>query len=86
MEEFSRMGIVILNKLVSILVIIVGTYFLIYHRKLGHETAESLKNKILPLKKATPIEYSIVYLIIGIILSIVGILSLFGVIHIKGPF
>lgn len=80
------MGIVSLNKLVSIIVIIVGTFFLIYHRKLGHETAESLQNKILPLKKATPKEYSIVYLISGIILSLVGILSLFEAIHIKGPF
>jgi len=80
------MGIAILNKLANILVIVVGIYFLIYHRKLGHKTAESLRNKILPLKKATPKEHSIIYLIGGIILSFLGILGLFGVIHIKGPF
>jgi hypothetical protein len=80
------MGTDMLNNLASILVIVVGAYFLIYHNKLGRETAESLRNKILPLKKATPKEYSIVFLIGGIILSLVGILSLFGVIHIKGPF
>ncbi len=80
------MGTDILNKLAYILVIVVGVYFLIHHRKLGNETAESLRNKILPLKKVTPKEYSILYLIFGIMLSLVGILSLFGVIHIKGPF
>jgi uncharacterized membrane protein len=62
----------ILNKLAIILVIVVGTYFLIYHRKLGRETAESLRNKILPLKKPTPKEYSIIYLVGGIILCLVG--------------
>ena len=67
-------------------VIVVGGYLVIYHDKLGREIAESLRDKILPLKKATPKEYSISYLILGMILSLVGILSLFGLIHIKGPF
>jgi len=80
------MGIDALNKLAIIMVVFVGVYLVIYHAKLGRETAESLQNKILPLKKATPKEYSIVYLIGGAILSLVGILSLFGIIHIKGPF
>jgi len=81
--ELSRMGIDMVNKLASILVIVMGAYFLIYHDKLGRETFESLRNKILPLKKATPREYSIVYLVGGIILSLVGVLTLFGVIHFK---
>ncbi len=72
-----------LDKLAGILVIVVGAYFIIYHDKLGRETAEHRRNKILPFKKATPKEYSIVYLIGGIILSLVGILTLFGVIHFK---
>ena len=80
------MGIDALNKLAIMLMIFIGVYLIIYHDKLGRETAESLQNKILPLKKATPKEYSIVYLIGGVILSLVGILSLFGIIHIKGPF
>jgi len=50
------MGIGVLNKLVIILMIFLGAYLIIYHDKLGRETAESLKNKILPLKKATPKE------------------------------
>ncbi len=75
-----------LNKMVNILVIAVGVYLVIFHDKLGRETAESLRDKILPLKKATPKEYSIVYLIIGIILCLVGALALFGVIRSKGPF
>jgi len=66
--------------------IVIGAYLIIYHDKLGCETAEDLRNKILPLKKATPKEYSIIYLVGGIILCLVGVLALFGVIHIKGPF
>ena len=75
-----------LNKLVTIVMIVIGAYFIIYHDKLGRETAEDLRNRILPLKKATPKEYSIIYLVGGIILCLVGVLALFGVIHIKGPF
>ena len=80
------MGTDILNKLVNILVIVVGAYFLIYHRKLGKETAESLRNKILPLKKAAQenIQSSIYYS--ESFFGLVGILALFGVIRIKGPF
>jgi fucose permease len=74
-----------LNKLVNILVIAVGSYLVISHDKSGRETAESLRDKILPLKKATPKEYSTIDLIIGIILCLVGTLALFGVIRIKGP-
>ena len=77
------MGIDMLNKLASMLLIGVGAYFIICHDKLGRETAEYRRNKILPLKKATPKEYSIVYLVGGIILSLVGVLTLFGVIHFK---
>jgi fucose permease len=76
----------VLNKLATILVVVMGAYLVIYHGKLGRWTAESLQDKMLPLKKATPKEYSIVHLIIGIILCLVGVLALFGVIHIKGPF
>jgi hypothetical protein len=85
-EELSGMGIDMLNKLVTIVMSVIGTYFIIYHDKLGRETAECRRNKILPFKKATPKEYSISFLIGGIILSLAGILSLLGVIHIKGPF
>ena len=77
------MDIDILNKLASILVIVVGAYFIFYYNKLGRETAEYRRNKILPLKKATPKEYSIIFLIGGIILSLAGVLTLFGVIHFK---
>jgi len=78
------MRIDMLNKLASGLVIVVGGYLMIYHRRLGSETAGFRRNRLLPLgKKATPKEYSIVYLATGIILSLVGVLTLFGVIHFK---
>jgi hypothetical protein len=78
------MGIDMLDKLASMLVIVVGAYLIIYHRRLGSGTAEFRRNRLLPLgKKATPKEYSIVYLASGIILSLVGVLTLFGVIHLK---
>jgi hypothetical protein len=72
------------NKLVSILFILLGTHLIINHRKFGRETAESKRLKILPLKKASPKEYSIAYLVGGIIFALVGALVLLGVIHFKG--
>ena len=71
------------NKLVSILFIVLGGHLIINHRKFGRETAESQLRKILPLKKATAKEYSIVYLVGGIIFALAGALALLGVIHFK---
>jgi hypothetical protein len=75
-----------LNKLVSLLLIGIGAYAIIYHRKLGVRIAEHQRNKMLPFKKATAKECSITQLVGGIIFFLLGILSLFGIIHIKGPF
>ena len=77
------MDINTINKLVSILFIVLGAHLIINHHKFGRETAESQLRRILPLKKASPKEYSIVYLVGGIIFALVGTLTLLGVIHFR---
>jgi hypothetical protein len=77
------MEFVMLSKLASVLLIAVGAYLINYHRKFGREIAEFRRDKVLPLKKASAKEYSTVYLACGIILCLVGFLTLFGVIHFK---
>ncbi len=77
------MEIKLVQNLVSIIIILFGFYFIRKHHKLGREIAEYNRNKTLPLKKATAKEYSILYFACGIILCLVGALSLFGVIHWK---
>ena len=75
------MNINMIYKLASILLIVLGVYFIVKHRKFAREIVDYQRNKILPFKKATAKEHSIIYLVGGIILSLVGILTLFGVIH-----
>ena len=73
-----------MHKLASIMFILLGLYLIRNYRKCGRETADSQSNKIRPLKKATPRELSVGYLVGGIIIALVGVLSLLGVIHFKG--
>ena len=80
------MGVLILNTLFSLLLIGIGAYAIFYYRKLGTRIAGHQRNKILPFKKATAKEWSIVQLVGGIIFFLLAILSLLGVIQIKGPF
>jgi len=77
------MEIKLVQNLVSIITILLGFYFIRKHHKLGCEVAEFNRNRMLPLKKATAKEYSIVHLVCGIILCLVGALSLLGLIRWK---
>jgi len=77
------MDIELWNKLVSIIFILMGLHFIRSYHRLGREAADSQRDKLLPLKKATPKELSVVYLVGGIIFALAGILTLLGVISFK---
>jgi hypothetical protein len=72
------------HKLAGILLIVVGAYSIVKRRKLAREIVDHQRNRLLPFKKATEKEHSIIYLVFGIISSLVGVLSLLGVIRFKG--
>jgi len=78
------MDIELMHKLASIIFIFLGIHLIRKNRKFGCEMADSQRGKILPLMKATAKELSVVYLLLGIILASVGVLSLLGVIRWKG--
>jgi len=77
------MDIELWNKLGSIFFILAGLHLIRNYRKLGREVAESQRDKMLPFKKATPKELSVCYLVGGIISTLVGALSLLGIISFK---
>jgi hypothetical protein len=74
----------LLNKLGGVLCIILGIYLIVNHRRFGLEKAVSQQRRMLPMKKASPKELAICYLVGGIIFASVGLLVLFGIINFKG--